>query len=411
MSKVVKESLNLDSSNRIKYDGQDLNYEFSSYHNCLPLDAKVIDNLKHDCLKAYNGKKTIIDNDVSPSDYHSSGSTYFQRADVPPKSCLEDLALQIFNFHTKDAIFKPECSGAEFWTQVVDCKDDIGFHWDRDYGLESDTGVNVYPHLATVTYLTNLGGPTFIVKKVGSVYSQDDHSGETNEIVINKPIIGKHIKFDGRLLHAAPALDLVDLNIDPKEKIADRNTNDIAKLESEHQPKRITFLVNIWLNHIPIQAQSYPIDAINDFISPVLGLKGSFLNISNSKKDLQQQKNHIVATKSNKSSSNDYQTENLRNKVPSISISSQMLLGKLDLHSWIFINGGIKYRISIPLPSGIGLASLCNSHNAFNLKYAKSGVEVKIDMLDEEDTGNCNYKKRKRKIMWTPFHKNSFSRM
>jgi hypothetical protein len=401
MSKLKKESLNLDSSNRIKYDGQDLNYEFSSYHNSLPLDAKVIDNLKHDCLKAYNCKKTIIDNDISPSDYHSSGSTYFQRADVPPRSCLEDLALQIFNFHTKDAIFKPECSGAEFWTQVVDCKDDIGFHWDRDYGLESETGVNVYPHLATVTYLTNLGGPTFIVNKVGSVYSQDDHSGETNEIVINKPKIGKHIKFDGRLLHAAPALALVDSNVDENGTIANRNTN----TKMEHQPKRITFLVNIWLNHIPIQAQSYPTDAINDFISPVLGLKGSFLKVSNLNKDLRQQKNEIIATKSNKSSSYDHQDDKLRNTVPSISISSQMLLGKLDLHSWIFINGSIKYRISVPLPSSVGFNSLCSTHNAFNLKYAKSGVEVKIDILDEEDMGNCNYKKIKRRIMWTPFHK------
>lgn len=408
MSEMKRGSLDLDSNNRIKFDGEDLNYEFSSYCNCLPLDAKVIDSLKHDCLKAYNCKKPVADNGVSSSDYHSSGSTYFQRADVAPRSCLEDLALQIFQFHTKNTMFKPECSGAEFWTQVVDCEDDIGFHWDRDYGLESDTGVNVYPHLATVTYLTNLGGPTFIVNKIGSLYSQDDHSGEAYDIVINKPMIGKHIKFDGRLLHAAPALAL--------KAITNRDTSDTAPIDSRHikgkktdnhQPKRITFLVNIWINHIPMQAQSYPTDAINDFTSPVLGLKGSFLNVSNTKKDSSQQTTKFATTKSN-TFSNDYHTEKLKNKVSSVSISSQMLLEKLDLHSWIFINGGMKYRISVPLPSSVGLASLFNSHNAFNLKYAKSGVEVRVDMLDEEGAANYNYKKRKRNLMWTPVHKDPF---
>jgi hypothetical protein len=241
------------------------------------------------------------------------------------------------------------------------------------------------------------------------LYSQDDHSGEANDIVINKPMIGKHIKFDGRLLHAAPALAL--------EAITNRDTSETApgdskhikgKKSDNHQPKRITFLVNIWLNHIPMQAQSYPTDAINDFTSPVLGLKGSFLNASNIKKDSSQQTNKVATTKSN-ISSNDYHTEKLRNKVPSVSISSQMLLGKLDLHSWTFINGGIKYRISVPLPSSVGLTSLFNSHNAFNLKYAKSGVEVRVDMLDEEGAANCNYKKRKRNLMWTPVHKDPFS--
>lgn len=423
IGKMKKDSLNLDSNNRIKFDGQNLNYEFSSYHNCLPLDLKIIDNLKHDCLEAYNCKTTRIDNNVSPSDYHSSGSTYFQRADAAPRSCLEDLALQIFHFHTKDTQFIPELSGAEFWTQVVDCQDDIGFHWDRDYGLESDTGVNIYPHLATVLYLTDMGGPTFIVSKVGSLYSQDDHSGEADEIIINKPMVGKHVKFDGRLLHAAPSLVLVESTNDDKEVIptdrdihkigiAELDTQLINKKECDDKPKRITFLVNIWLNHVPKQAQSYPVDAINSFVSPVSEFKlfSNTSNVVDSKKGSSQQQTDAVITKFDKSSkiSNNC-IEKLKSKVPSIDISSKKLIGELELHRWIFINGGIKYRISIPLPSSIGLISLCTNHDAFNLKYARSDLNVRVDNIDEESVDNCSPMKKRRRSMWTPVHKDPFA--
>ena len=42
-----------------------------------------------------------------------------------------------------------------------------GFHWDRDYGLEQAKGLCVYPHLATVTYLGDAGGPTIVVDAAG----------------------------------------------------------------------------------------------------------------------------------------------------------------------------------------------------------------------------------------------------
>jgi|TARA_B100001142_G_scaffold7578_1_gene7520 hypothetical protein len=48
--------------------------------------------------------------------------------------------------------FDPSRSGAEWWTQVIDARDEIGTHWDKDYGLES-ANVNVHPQIATVTYL------------------------------------------------------------------------------------------------------------------------------------------------------------------------------------------------------------------------------------------------------------------
>ncbi len=40
--------------------------------------------------------------------------------------------------------------------------DDVAWHWDRDYGAES-RGEHIYPDCSTVTYLTDLGGPTLVL--------------------------------------------------------------------------------------------------------------------------------------------------------------------------------------------------------------------------------------------------------
>ena len=47
---------------------------------------------------------------------------------------------------------------------MIEGDDDIGWHWDKDYGMEA-RGINVHPCLATVTYLSDLGGPTVILEK------------------------------------------------------------------------------------------------------------------------------------------------------------------------------------------------------------------------------------------------------
>jgi hypothetical protein len=98
----------------------------------------------------------------------------------------------------------------EWWTQCIDARDDIAFHWDRDYGIEEDENLNIHPQLGTVTYLTNNGGPTMIFNKRGSKFPTDNIEGKVDQIYISKPSIGKHIKFDGTLLHAAPS-DLFEL--------------------------------------------------------------------------------------------------------------------------------------------------------------------------------------------------------
>lgn len=67
---------------------------------------------------------------------YSEGDTFFISAVAAPTTTLERLAKEIFDFHTKEALFEPKRSGAEFWTQILEEEDDIGFHFDKDYSVE-----------------------------------------------------------------------------------------------------------------------------------------------------------------------------------------------------------------------------------------------------------------------------------
>ena len=129
---VTRITSSLDEHFRVKYSGN-LNFDFQTFRMLLNNDTNetgdVISRLKLDCRHAFNCRSIEL-----PNQDYSAGSTYFQKACSPPRCYLENLALSIFQLHTKDAVFDPKTSGIEWWTQVIDCRDDIGFHWDRDYG-------------------------------------------------------------------------------------------------------------------------------------------------------------------------------------------------------------------------------------------------------------------------------------
>ena len=80
-----------------------------------------------------------------------------------------------------------------------------------------------------MTYLTDLGGPTLILNKVGTRHATECLSGTADEIIISRPMFGKHIKFDGRLLHAAPC-DLLELE---DESFSDEQGDDSEEDSSD----------------------------------------------------------------------------------------------------------------------------------------------------------------------------------
>jgi len=185
----------------------------------------------------------------------------------------------------------------------MDSEDEVGWHWDKDYSAEGD-GVNVHPHIATVTYLTDVGVATmFLEKCVGSpVVDQDILAGPVDRGYISWPLAGKHVSFDGRWLHGAPedisqifpqyatppSADIsLDTGLSPRlplkrksrgketdvkridrnnskqrpEKPKDRTKHKGGKRKGKASNKkaksrsvRITFLVNVWINHKPEMA-------------------------------------------------------------------------------------------------------------------------------------------------------------
>ncbi|CAK9090377.1 Uncharacterized protein SCF082_LOCUS42628 [Durusdinium trenchii] len=151
-----------------------------------------------------------------------------------PQCLAERLAQEIFRFHVgTDSSFDPERSGAEWWAQVRDTgheEEGIQFHWDTDEAAVERHGINVHPHLSTVTYLTDCGAPTLILdcRNTRTPCETSQVYGEISGGALSWPERWKHIAFDGQLLHGT-----------------------VPGGQGGQGGRRITFLVNIWLNHRP----------------------------------------------------------------------------------------------------------------------------------------------------------------
>jgi hypothetical protein len=150
-----------------------------------------------------------------------------------------------------------------------DEEDEVGLHFDADYELEEQAAnMLLHPRLATVTYLADHGAPTLVLDQKSP--PMDDLKKETLEKGITKawlshPQLGKHVAFDGRLLHGAPALYFPSRNKqfdDTEEPQAKRQ-----KVE-EVVKKRYTLLVNIWLNHWVLDAALLDEDVCSKLKTP-----------------------------------------------------------------------------------------------------------------------------------------------
>ncbi|GLE06342.1 hypothetical protein PINS_up015589 [Pythium insidiosum] len=241
-----------------------LDYEFRSIHRALrvPDDKSYLD-LVADCEVAFTARE------IENAEY-STGSTFFLPATMEPRCLLERLAKDVFEFHAKDVTeYDPARSGAEWWTLVLDAgaeaNDDVSFHWDRDYGLEAEYRVNLHPHIGTVTYLSDVGGPTIVLDRVSPVQtgSDDYGAGKIMKGYLSRPMLGKHISFDGRLLHGAPG-DLADMFANgqtPSEAVGSKRKS-VPSVS-----RRVTFLVNVWLNHKPIESDPLPEEDLEKLVS------------------------------------------------------------------------------------------------------------------------------------------------
>jgi len=215
---------------------------------------------------------------------YSAGETYWLAADAEPRCALERLAKRVFEAHTREAAaalaaeadagagsgtagFDPRRSGAEWWTQVVDVDDEIGMHWDKDYALEA-ADVNVHPQIGTVTYFSSAGAPTFFARKRTPTFFRESVAGAFEDFETDRdaafrrvkprhsnanaflsfPAFGKHVAFDGRWLHGAL----------PELSQKNKNETSPSRKSANERRERVTFLVNVWLNHVPSTATPLP---------------------------------------------------------------------------------------------------------------------------------------------------------
>ena len=219
----------LDDCRRVAGAGASLDYRFRC--GMLHIDETDAPALRADCSMAF-----------------ALNSSNWLAAMAEPRCALERLARAIFARHTEGVVYNPDLSGAEWWAQVrqgAHKHEAIEFHWDVDEhfcDLPGGGGVHVHPHLSTVTYLSPVGAPTLIIDTaaprdasaaaIAAVYGPVSSGG------ISFPKLGKTIVFDGSRFHGA-----------------------VPACSGEGAPAggtRVTFLVNIWLNHRPFSVEPLP---------------------------------------------------------------------------------------------------------------------------------------------------------
>ena len=216
-----------------------------------------------------------------------------------PRCPLEVLAYQILNNHIKilkeqDTTINTTTSGAEWWIQVKDitrpndnlttltsptngtttnilstsadlddsmATDDnnyttnngIDLHYDKDEEIAEAFNVGVFPTLSTVTYLSPdqiASAPTVIFDTTAS----DPVGSDILSYTVSYPRQGKHLIFEGSLLHGAPS------SYTTQSEGITLPLHDIG--QSPTFNKRITFLVNIWAGHHPCGVQPLPINLL-----------------------------------------------------------------------------------------------------------------------------------------------------
>jgi len=242
-----------------------------------------------------------------------------------------------------------------------------------------------------VTYLSDKGAPTVVMDKVGTENSLEEFVGTTNKLIVSKPAVGNHIRFLGDLLHAAPG-DLLFEEEDGDDEDDDEDEEnseapDLKTLLEKRMSKRITFLVNIWVDHIPSQAKKCPKNVIAKLQTPLLEKEQiSFTkpyeavsSASSSSSSSNVKKNKKEAKK------NEKQTEGNENVFP---------LKADDLETLVplkFNNNDTNYDVSLPCLSIARLKELLAQHrNLVVLQYPEEmqiNIEYGPDDSESEDDG------------------------
>ena len=141
-----------------------------------------------------------------------------------------------------------------------DAAEAIEFHWDCDEYCCDVHGVHVTPALSTVTYLGEVGAPTLVLDVPSPRLANADPDschGAISGGALSYPRAGKHLVFDGRLLHGAVP------------------TRTERRAHVEKGSVRVSLLVNVWLNHTPRGVEPLPAALLPQLSRELLGPPGA----------------------------------------------------------------------------------------------------------------------------------------
>eukprot|EP01052_Picozoa_sp_SAG31_P020825 SAG31_NODE_1583_length_7828_cov_1.884332_2_plen_542_part_00 len=248
--------VNVDQNERVVAQTTAELYRFRSFSTIVSQDTTRL--VREDCCIVARSmeKNQSHDEDVFE---HS----FWIGANDEPRCGLEQAALDIFRFHTgiEGCSFDTATSGAE-WRPLRlgtgPCTSASAWHWNSDCTLQQQSGINISPHLSTITHLCDDGPPLVVIGKTRSIHHRADISGQAHEALLSRPQSGKHVVFDGRYIYAAPtALSLWAASGEPVDGSLDDGTRSLQKDSDQH----VSLVVNIWLNWKPSAVMRCP-DAV-----------------------------------------------------------------------------------------------------------------------------------------------------
>ena len=268
-------------------------------------------------------------------------------------------------------------------------------------------------------------------------------------MIVSRPAVGKHIKFDGRLLHAAPSDLLEEIDDEEEEEEEEESESEeeeeeeeeeveeeedsksaysshdekeiVRKVESDLKvlrpeniresesdsdessadsdsdyPKRVTFLVNVWLNHVPTQSEGFPESRLKN-------MKSNLSSPTRFDATAHESSTHVGLSWSPCRSSLSAPAFDSRVRlthsehldVPTISTNSKCNLPSdtsqdseqvefSESKAWKFTNGKKKYVVTIPLPPAKQLNFLLDKYNAFRISYGSNDLVAKIDTVSSK---------------------------
>lgn len=225
--------------------------------------------------KKYGGRRDIA-------------KSFWIEKNMKPRCLLEKFALECGKFHCDNNFI-----GVEYWVQYrtgdihsQDTKNGLEFHFDKDEILMESNDIWKHPYCSTVTYLdnndennnenenkSNLWGAPIIIFNTKSIETHpylkprnylnrelDLSKMSPNKGWICYPCPGRHVRFNGNMLHGVPS-----------------ELNTILYHNENGNYQRLALAVNIWKKEKPTGVLPIFDDFIED-VSNLLETKSSSFN-------------------------------------------------------------------------------------------------------------------------------------